>query len=189
MDGNPAYQDEAWEELIDGKTVSMAPAGTNHVFVSGHIYKLFANYLEGKRCTPIAEGVTVYLTEKDHFVPDFMVVCDPDKIRHDGVHGAPDLAVEVLSPSTAARDKRYKKSVYAQCGVKEYWIVSQRERSVEQYVLSGGTLELQDVYTEYPDYMLEKMSEAEKASLVTEFRCTLFEDLSLKLQDIFYRVW
>jgi len=49
-----------------------------------------------------------------------MVVCDRDKIKNDGVHGAPYLVVEALSPSTAKRDKTYKKDAYARSGVREY---------------------------------------------------------------------
>ena len=189
MENNLAYQDEYEEELIDGKIIVMAPISVKHAFISGNLYNIFSDYLRGRRCTPIVDGPIVYLTEKDHFVPDFMVVCDPDKIRDNGIYGAPDLVAEVLSPGTASRDKRYKKKIYAQCGVKEYWIVSQMERSIEQYVLTDGALDLKEVYTEYPDYMLENMSEEEKAALVTEFKCTLFEDLSIKLEDVFYRVW
>ena len=53
----------------------------------------FANRLENSTCTIIADGMNLCLTEKDRFVPDMMVVCDRDKIRNDGVHGAPDLGL------------------------------------------------------------------------------------------------
>ena len=72
------------------------------------------------------------------FVPDFMVVCDREKIKADGVHSAPDLVLEVLSPSTAKNDKGYKKSVYESSGVPEYWIVSPKEKSIEVYLLQDG---------------------------------------------------
>ena len=111
MRDNLAYQEERREELINGEIVMMAPASTNHTFTSGNIYGIFWNYLKGRKCTPIADGSTVYLTDNDHFVPDFMVVCDPDKIKSDGVYGAPDLVVEVLSPSTMRNDRNRKKDV------------------------------------------------------------------------------
>ena len=104
MCSNLAYQEERRRELIDGKIVMMVPASINHTFTSGNIYSIFWNYLKGKKCTPIADGSTVYLTDKDHFVPDFMVVCDPEKIKSEGIYGAPDLVVEVLSPSTMRND-------------------------------------------------------------------------------------
>lgn len=185
MDGNLAYQEERREELIGGKVVMMAPASTNHTFVSGNIYGIFWNYLKGKKCTPISDGSTVYLTDEDHFVPDMMVVCDPDKIKPNGVYGAPDLVVEVLSPSTAKRDRGYKKDAYQAAGVPEYWIVNPADRSVEVYLLAEGQYTLDNVYAIFPDWMLESMKEEEKAEVVTSFKCHLYDDLILSLEDIF----
>lgn len=110
MSDNLAFEEAPWEELIDGKAVLMSPRpAVNHNFVSGSIYGIFHHYLRGKRCTPFADGTDLYLTEDNRFVPDCMIVCDKDKIHTDGVHGAPDLVVEVLSPSTAKNDKGHKK--------------------------------------------------------------------------------
>ena len=188
MNTNLAYQDDRREELINGKVVAMSPRPTfNHNQISYNIATTFANYLRGRICTPIADGMDLYLTEEDRFVPDFMVVCDPEKIRHDGVHGAPDLVVEVLSPSTIRNDKTRKKDVYARCGVREYWLVSPDEKSVEIYLSSGSELILHDIFSLYPDWMLEKMSEEERAAVETHFKCSLFDDLEISLEEIFYR--
>lgn len=189
MSDNLAYQEELREELIGGEVVLMAPAFTNHTFVSGNIFWIFENYLRRKRCTPISDGSTVYLTDKDHFVPDFMIVCDPDKIKGNGVYGAPDLVVEVLSPSTAKNDKTHKKDVYAKCGVREYWLVSPGDKTVEVYLNSGDELILHDIYALRPDWQLARMSEEERAALVTHFKCSLFDDLDISLEDIFYRTF
>lgn len=189
MDGNLAYQEERREELIGGKVVMMAPASTNHTFVSGNIYGIFWNYLKGKKCTPISDGSTVYLTDEDHFVPDMMVVCDPDKIKSDGIYGAPDLVVEVLSPSTMRNDKTHKKTVYARCGVREYWLVSPGEKSIEVFRADETEFVLHDVYTVHPDWELARMSEAERTKVITHFKCSLFDDLDISLEDIFYRTF
>ena len=188
MDGNLAYQEEQLEELLGGKVVMMSPASTNHTFVSGNIYGIFWNYLKGKKCTPISDGSTVYLTDEDHFVPDMTVVCDPDKIRSDGVHGAPDLVVEVLSPSTAKNDRAYKKDVYERCGVREYWIVNPADKTVEQYFLQDGKFSLHETYAILPDWMLAKMKPEEQERVVKSFRCSLYDDLAILLEDIFARV-
>lgn len=183
---NLAYQEEPREELINGEIVAMSPRPAfNHNQVSSNIYRIFANYLHGRKCTAIADGTDLYLTETERFIPDMMVVCSRDKIKWNGVHGAPDLVVEVLSPGTAKNDKKHKKDVYASCGVLEYWIVSTGERSIEQYILQDGCLELSAVYTLHPDYMLEAMTEEEKSSLISEFKCTIFDELSIPLSDIF----
>lgn len=183
------YEDERREELIDGESVAMAPSpAIGHIRASGNIYRIFSSYLRGRKCEAFPDGVDLYLTKKDRFVPDGMVVCDPGKIKFNGVHGAPDLVVEVRSPSTAKRDRGYKMGVYAQCGVREYWLVNPVDRSVETYLLEDGQMVLQEIYTLYPDYMVEAMSEEERAALVTEFRCSLFDDLTIRLEDVFERV-
>ena len=189
MSGNLAYQDERREELIGGKVVMMAPASSNHNRIAGNIFSMFHQYLKGQKCEPFGDGENVYLTDKDHFVPDFMVVCDPDKIKSDGVHGAPDLVVEVLSPSTARNDKTRKKDVYARCGVREYWIIHPEDKSVDVYRTDGTEFILHDIYSLHPDWMLAKMSEEDRAAVVTHFKCSLFDDLDISLEDIFYRTF
>jgi len=186
MDENLAYQEEPRFELIDGKVVAMSPRPLfNHNWVSENITFIFRNYLKGKKCIPLGDGYDLFLTDKDRFVPDFMVVCDRNKIKTKGVYGAPDLVVEILSPSTSSRDRKHKKDVYGRCGVREYWLVSPGDKSIEQYFLEDGRLELHEVYTLYPNYILEDMSEEERAAVVTHFKCSLFDDLDISLEDIF----
>ncbi len=188
MNTNLAYQDAFPEELINGKVAAMSPAATNHNRISGRIFSIFDHYLLDKPCEPFPDGENLFLSEKDRFIPDVMIVCDPDKIKSDGVHGAPDLVVEVLSPSTAKNDRGYKKEVYAAARVKEYWIVDPVSKSIEQYFLSNGCFVLNDVYTVRPDWELSKMTEEERAALVTEFKCSLYDDLLISLEDVFQRV-
>ena len=184
MNSNLACQDEFPEELINGEVVMMSPAATNHNRVALRIAVLFENYLKGKKCEPFGDGEIVYLTEKDHFIPDFMVVCDPDKVKDNGVQGAPDLIVEVLSPSTAHNDRGHKMDIYAKCGVREYWIVVPGEKTVEQYLPNNGRLVLHAVY-----FVPSKSAPAqERAKATTEFKCSLFDDLTIRLADIFERV-
>lgn len=188
MNGNLAYHggaDYIREEMIDGKIVLMAPAAANHTFVAGNIFGIFWTHLKGKTCTPISDGTKVFLTEKNYFVPDMMVVCDRNKIKADGVHGAPDLVVEVLSPSTARNDRKNKKAVYERCGVREYWIVNPADKSVEQYFLEDGELVLQEVYHVYRDWELNLLTEEERAAVVDSFQCSLYDDLDIVLEDIF----
>lgn len=184
MNTNLPYAYDCREELINGKVVAMSPAASNHNRIAGDIYGIFWSYLRGKKCEPFGDGEAVYLTEVDHFIPDFMVVCDPDKVKSNGVHGAPDLVVEVLSPGTTKNDRGRKMDVYGQCGVREYWIVIPNEKTVEQYIQDNGRLVLHDVYFIPPDYTPEK----ELAEIAKEFQCSLFDDLTIRLEDIFERV-
>ena len=189
MNGNLAFQEDVWEELIDGQFVAMSPRpNTPHNLVSARLHSIFDYYLRGKPCTPFADGTDLYLSEKDQFIPDMMVVCDRDKIKDTGVYGAPSLVAEVLSPSTAKRDKGYKKNAYEAAGVQEYWIVDTNIKSIEVYLLKDGRYTLDEVYSIYPDSVLKKMTEEERAAIPTEFRCSLFDDLTIRLEDVFERV-
>ena len=190
MNGNLAYQEEPREELIDGKIVAMSPRPAfNHNQIAFNIARLFANYLQGHRCTPIADGMDLYLTEENRFVPDFMIVCDPDKIKPDGVHGVPDLVAEVLSPRTMRNDKTRKKEVYAKCGVQEYWLVDPISKTIEIYRANDNELIFHNIYAQYPDWELARMSEEERAAVETHFKCSLFDELDISLEDIFYRTF
>ncbi len=191
MNTNPAYDDwkeKVREELIDGEVVMMSPRPSyNHNQVSYNISRLFGNYLDGRECTPATDGMALYLTENNEFVPDFMIVCDPDKIQSDGIHGAPDLVVEVLSPGTMRNDKTRKKDAYARCGVREYWLVSPGDKYIEQYILEDGQFILRGTHLFYEDWELKQMSEQERAAVETHFKCSLFDDLDISLKKIFYR--
>lgn len=193
MGDDLVYQDDFTakqrQELIGGKIVMMSPRPTvNHNRVAYNIATLFDNYLKGRKCTPFSDGVDLYLDDKNQFVPDFMVVCDPDKIKQDGVHGTPDLVVEVLSPGTARNDRTLKKDTYARFGVREYWLVSPGDKYVEIYRNDGGEFVLDNVYTVYADWQLAQMSEEERAAVETHFKCGLFDDLDISLDDVFSRI-
>ena len=188
MNTNLAYKEEPREEILGGTPVMMAPASTSHNRVKGNLYHGFRLYLKDRTCEVLPDGEAVYLTEEDVFIPDVMIVCDPNKIQADGVHGAPDLVVEVLSPGTARYDKGYKKDVYERCGVREYWLVSPADKMIDQYILREGRFVLHDTYALLPDWTLRRMEQEERASVVMEFQCSLYDDLIIRLEDVFYRV-
>lgn len=190
MADNLAYQEEIRDELIDGKLVMMSPRPSfNHNIVSGNIYFIFNAYLKGKKCVPMADGMDLYLTDRDRFVPDGMIVCDPSKIKDDGVHGAPDFIVEVLSPSTAKNDRGYKMQAYEKHGVREYWIVDPLNKGIEIYLLQNNRFVLDNVYSIFPDYIWGKMTEEEQTSVPSDFKCSLFDDLIISLADVFDRTF
>ena len=187
---NLAYQEETWEELLDGKIVVMSPRpAVNHNIVILNIARIFGNFLTGKPCIVFSDGVDVYLTENDRVIPDVMIVCSRDIIRKSGIYGAPDLIVEVLSPSTAKKDKGYKKKLYERCGVKEYWIVDTDSRSIEVYLLKNGAFDLDEIYSIFPDYLIEKMTEEEKNNIIYEFKTSLYHDMTIRLEEVFEKVY
>lgn len=189
MNGNLAYKLEPKEEIIDGKVVMMATPVSNHIRVSRNISSIFDNYFQDGKCEYFPDRGGLYLEDDtEEYQPDGMVVCDPDKVKWDGVHGAPDLVIEILSPSTAQYDRGHKKDIYERHGIREYWIVDPANRMVEQYVLEEGRYTLRGIYSHYPDFMLQRMKPEEKAALVTEFKTSLFDDLTIPLDRVFRHV-
>jgi len=117
---------ERWE-LIDGVPYAMSPAPRpRHQNIAGEIYGQLRGFLKGKPCKALISPLDVRLNadgEDDTVVqPDVVVICDRAKIDDKGCKGAPDLVVEVLSPSTSRRDRWEKLNLYRRCGVREYWI-------------------------------------------------------------------
>ena len=72
--------------------------------------------------------------------PDISVVCDQDKLDSRGCKGAPDLVIEILSPSTRRHDRLVKLGLYQKAGVLEYWIVDPENKSVQVFLLNKGLL-------------------------------------------------
>ena len=79
MNENLAYQEEPWEEKLNGEIILMSPLPTvNHNWVAGRIFVAFSVCLKGKSCIPFGDGTDVYLTESDHVIPDVMIICKRD---------------------------------------------------------------------------------------------------------------
>lgn len=141
------WPDDVRYELIDGDAYLMAPAQTlDHQDVAGEIFRQLANCLVGKPCRAFIAPVDVRLPKGDEaderidtvVQPDVLVVCDESKLDRRGVRGAPDLVVEVLSPSTASHDQLLKRGVYERAGVTEYWLVHPTDRVISVYRLTGS---------------------------------------------------
>ena len=136
-------------ELIRGKALRKMSAPTSvHQECSMNFSGLLKPYLKGKQCRVFAAPFDVRLlrstgTGDDQIQtvvqPDLCVVCDPAKIDRRGCLGDPDWIIEIVSPSTANHDIHTKFDLYAENGVREYWIVLPGERAVLTYALEGET--------------------------------------------------
>jgi len=175
-------------EMLDGKIYFMAHDSSNHATIKGNIFSIFKNYLRGKTCKTFVDGVDVKFNKKDITEPDVMIVCNKDIIKKNWIEGAPDLIVEVLSPSTAENDIGYKKDLYEKYGVKEYWIVSQTDRSIQVYLLKDGVYKLDKLYQIYAEHTLEAMDENEKSAIIKEFKTSLYDDLIISVEEVFENV-
>jgi Uma2 family endonuclease len=141
------WPDDVRYELIDGHAYLMAPSPTlDHQEVAGEIYFQLRQALAGKPCRAFIAPVDVRLPKGDEaddqidtvVQPDVLVVCDETKLDRRGVRGAPDLVVEVLSPSTASHDQLRKRSIYERAGVPEYWLVHPTDRVLSIYRPTTG---------------------------------------------------
>lgn len=138
--------DERWE-LIDGVPCAMTPAPrTRHQRISLKISSRLERFFDGKRCVPFDAPTDVVLNEENVVQPDVFVVCDRDKITEENIQGAPDLVVEVTSPSTRLRDLREKRALYERFGVREYLIVFPEDELVERYRLVDGRYQSPDIF-------------------------------------------
>ena len=131
-------------ELIDGELYLMSSPTTSHQEIVGEIYAQLHAYLKGKKCKAFIAPLDVCLSgvrnpKKEYNVlqPDILVVCDENKLTKDmGVQGAPDLVIEVLSPSSRKHDTFVKYNLYQYYGVKEYWIVDEEAGVIYQYIIN-----------------------------------------------------
>lgn len=132
-------------ELLRGFIRKMSPAPSRrHQTILQNINKRFLNVLLQKTCNvyvaPFDVRLPVPSAKKDSTVvqPDICIVCDPAKLDDHGCNGAPDLIVEILSPSNSKYDIDVKFGIYEEAGVQEYWMVEPEERMVLVYTLQNG---------------------------------------------------
>ena len=131
---------ERWE-LIEGVPYMMSPAPSPiHQGISREIAGQLYNFLKGNPCKLFAAPFDVRLNadKADDTVvqPDLLVICDSSKIDDKGCAGAPDLVIEILSPSTIRLDRIIKFRLYQKAGVREYWIVDPETQSIQTCTLN-----------------------------------------------------
>ena len=129
-------------ELIDGQIKLMASPSVQHQNLTFEIGRKIGNYLEDKKCRVFMVPLDVVLFERKNkdkkkkdnaqnvFQPDIFVVCDPKKIAKNRINGAPNLIIEVVSPSNSSQDYIKKLDVYMEYGVREYWIVNPETKQI-----------------------------------------------------------
>ena len=158
-------------ELIEGVIYDMTPSPTStHQRISGNLYTNFWIYLKGKSCEVFSAPFDVYLKDgiDEWVIPDLTVICDQSKIQEKGCVGAPDLVVEILSKTTAVKDRTVKLTLYRTAGVKEYWIVDPYGETVEVYQFGENVFALPDIY-----------------GVEDVMKVGIFDDLQITLREIF----
>ncbi|WP_252504795.1 Uma2 family endonuclease [Sporosarcina sp. Marseille-Q4943] len=141
--------DGRWE-LIDGIPYNMTPApSTAHQQIVGELFFALRSHFGKSGCSVFIAPFDVQLEESDQHTivqPDLSVFCKEQTIHSNRAIGVADLLVEVLSPSTALKDRNEKFILYERSGVKEYWLVDPLNHTIELYGLSDGRYSRRKVF-------------------------------------------
>jgi len=142
--------DDKMRELIGGIVRLMSAPNTRHATTSGEMYVSMSNYIKKHKgkCKVFHAPFDVRLPKRPEDIqdnkidtvvqPDVCVICDLSKIDERGCIGAPDMVVEVLSPSSLQYDYVHKREKYESSGVKEYWVVAPLSKSVDVFILQSN---------------------------------------------------
>lgn len=126
-------------ELLNGEMFMMAsPTATHQAILSWLHVEIYTKIRDkGGKCKAFVSPFAVYLMndEKNYVEPDVVVICDRGKLDNKGCHGAPDWAVEIVSPSSKKLDFYKKLDAYKNAGVREYWIIEPSKKAVIVYNL------------------------------------------------------
>ncbi|NJN34983.1 MAG: Uma2 family endonuclease [Saprospiraceae bacterium] len=174
------WQFEQAVEIIKGKILPMAAPSRKHQGISFKLSGIFYNTFEKHDCNVYAAPFDVRLYDKKNSIeankdvytvvqPDLCVICDEAKLDDKGCIGAPDLIVEILSPGNSAKEMRIKKDLYAESGVREYWIIDPEHENAFQFLL-----EKEDTYSPPTIYINEDVLD-----------CHIFPDLKISLIKVF----
>lgn len=147
-------------ELIKGKIQLMCPApNVKHQRLSMYLSSRLFNYFENKSCQVFSAPFDVRLYDRNKSLlankeittvvqPDICVICDVNKLDEQGCNGAPDWIIEILSKGNSKKEVKTKHALYAESGVKEYWLVFPYEEVIQQFVLNEDSYQLINSFAE-----------------------------------------
>ena len=157
-------------ELIDGQIYYMSAPSRIHQEILMFLSKTIANYIDSKKgpCKvyPAPFAVKLFSEDDKNVVePDISVICDPNKLTDRGCTGAPDWVTEIVSPGNPGHDYIRKLNLYADAGVKEYWIIDPDKKRI--FV-----------------YFLEKAFEVETYTLLDKIKVNIYDDLWIDFKEL-----
>ncbi|WP_425806472.1 Uma2 family endonuclease [Desulfitobacterium sp. Sab5] len=170
-------EDERWE-IIDAAAYRQAAPSPIHQEILGELFAQFHHYLSDKPCKVYSAPFCVRLTEggeeqneeiKNVVEPDITIVYDTSKLDEKGFKGAPDLILEIMSPSSIKMDRFIKFNKYEKAGVQEYWIVEPEGKLVSVFKLKD------DQRYGRPDIFTED----------DQIKVSIFADLFIDLKSVF----
>ena len=151
------WDEDVRAEIINGELYMMSPPLRIHQYAQLQLLLQIGKFLEDKTCEVYAAPFGVRLFEQEDDTPDkvdtlvepdIVVVCDQNKLDKYGCKGAPDLVIEILSPSNERHDRLVKFNLYQRAKVREYWIVDPSHGTVEVLLPDeNGKLTISEVYS------------------------------------------
>ena len=170
-----SWDDDVRCELIDGEIVVMEAPSFDHQSISMELSRQLANFLYGKQCKVLTAPFDVCLFglgDEDTTVvqPDILVICDESKLDKKRCNGAPDMVIEILSPSNAKHDRERKLNKYINAGVRECWLVDPVSKTVTVHIINNNVVSF--AFFENDDIV----------------PVHILENCNITLQDVFKRV-
>ncbi|HWN95340.1 MAG TPA: Uma2 family endonuclease [Methylomirabilota bacterium] len=138
--------DDKRYEIIDGQLLLMAPGpDTWHQNWVGSLFLILTAHVRARQLGQVLlSPLDVILDSENTTQPDLIFIAKANLgiIQKRGVFGAPDLLIEIISPSSVWRDRHDKRKLYGRFGVKEYWIADPANQSLEVHILKDAAYEL-----------------------------------------------
>lgn len=156
-------------EVFEGIVYDMASPSQEHQTISMELSTLINTYIKERNgsCRVFHAPFDVKLSDKPLTIvqPDIMVICDKNKLDGKRCNGAPDFVIEIVSPGNPADDYIRKLYYYKNAGVREYWIVDPRRKTVTINYFENNMLNIQ--------YSFDSV-----------IKVSIYEDLFINFSDI-----
>jgi len=160
-------------EYFNGEVIYLPSPSVDHQRVLLNMGAELRDYFKGKPCEAFISPLDLWLINKEKALnvkvqPDLMVICDKAGLRENSYYGAPALIVEVISSSNENHDRVKKYITYMEFGIKEYWIINPKLKTVEVYTLEKD---------EYKQVAIYKGSDCAASQI--------FDGLAICLEEVF----
>lgn len=165
-----ALPEDVRAELIDGQIYYQAAPSRIHQKILSEVHTVINNYIKSKggscEVYPAPFAVKLHEDRKTIVEPDLSVICDREKLTDKGCTGAPDWIIEIISPSNSSHDYIRKLNLYADAGVREYWIVDPAKESIFVY------------------YLEKEKFKVEVHTFQNKVKASIYEDLLIDFTDM-----
>ena len=180
-------------EIIGGEKFMSPAPNLDHSGIIMRLGMIIGTHLSNNKSGYVyTDNVDIHFSDGTLFKPDLCVVLKSNEkilAGRKAIFGAPDMVVEVLSNSTRKKDLTIKKDIYEAQGVREYWIIDPRAKSVSVYLLRDGKYFLDDEYILFDEEDIKEAewlrSKGEEVEIKTEIPVKILEGLTIPIEFVF----